>query len=51
MNPILLLRRTLCGLLAETDHIATRELAVLGICIADIFLGGPALAEVQPCTQ
>jgi hypothetical protein len=39
MNPILSLRQALCGLLAETDHKATRELAVLGICIADILLG------------
>jgi len=36
---ILALRHALCDLLAESDHIASRELAVLGICIADILLG------------
>jgi hypothetical protein len=36
---ILSLRLALCGLLATTDHKASRDLARLGICIADIYRG------------
>ena len=39
---ILSLRLALCGLLALTDHTATRHLALLGICTADIYLGALA---------
>jgi hypothetical protein len=38
-NILLSLRIALCGLLASTDHKASRELALLGICLADIHLG------------
>ncbi len=36
------LRIALCGLLATTDHKATRYMALLGICVADCYLGGAA---------
>ena len=35
---LLSLRLALCGLLALTDHKASRDLALLGICMADILL-------------
>jgi len=37
---ILSLRLALCGLLALTDHKAARHMALLGICVADCYLGG-----------
>lgn len=40
--PILSLRMALCGLLGHTDHAATRQLALLGICVADAYLGASA---------
>jgi hypothetical protein len=33
------LRQALCGLLALTDHKASRDLAILGICVADVHQG------------
>jgi hypothetical protein len=35
-------RQALCGLLALTDHVASREMALLGICIADVLMGARA---------
>jgi hypothetical protein len=35
---LLSFRHALCGLLALTDHAASREMALLGICIADIHM-------------
>jgi hypothetical protein len=37
---LITLRQALCCLLSLTDHRASRELARLGICIADIHLVG-----------
>jgi len=39
---LITLRQALCGLLALTDHRASRDLALLGICIADILRGASA---------
>jgi hypothetical protein len=39
MSEILALRQALCFLLSLIDHRASRELARLGICLADIHLG------------
>jgi hypothetical protein len=36
---ILQLRQAFCYMLSLTDHKASRELARLGICLADIYLG------------
>jgi hypothetical protein len=38
MSEILALRQALCLLLSLIDHRSSRELARLGICIADIYL-------------
>jgi hypothetical protein len=35
---LIALRQALCYLLSLTDHKATRDLALLGICIADVHL-------------
>jgi len=37
-SPIIALRQALCYLLSMTDHKATRDLALLGICVADVHL-------------
>jgi hypothetical protein len=37
---LIALRQALCWLLSMTDHNASRDLACLGICLADIHLVG-----------
>jgi hypothetical protein len=41
-STILSLRQALCILLGQTDNPASRALALLGICISDVYLGAVA---------